>query len=154
MAGRTELTVYEGMNGLGEDAFINVKNRSFVITADIEVPEAGAEGVVLAQGGKMGGWSLYVKDGKPKFAYNWLARETYTIAGPARLPAGRVTLRFEFAYDGGKPGAGGKGLIFVNGEKVAEGRIEHTHAERVWRGNDGRGREPLHRRDRGLQAGR
>ncbi len=128
MGGRTELTVYEGMKGLGEDAFINVKNRSFVITADIEVPEAGAEGVVLAQGGKMGGWSLYVKDGKPKFAYNWLARETYTIAGPARLPAGRVTLRFDFAYDGGKPGAGGKGSIFVNGEKVAEGRIEHTHA--------------------------
>ena len=70
-----------------------------MITADIEVPEAGAEGVVLAQGGKMGGWSLYVKDGKPRFAYNWLGRETYKIAGPARLPAGpgdaplRVCLR-------------------------------------------------------------
>ena len=127
MGGRTELTVYEGMKGLGENTFINVKNRSFVVTADIEVPEAGAEGVVLAQGGKMGGWSLYVKDGKPKFAYNWLARETYTMAGPARLPAGRVMLRFEFAYDGGKPGAGGTGLISVNGEKVTTGRIEHTH---------------------------
>ncbi len=127
MGGRTELTVYPGMKGLGENAFINVKNRSFVITADVEVPEAGAEGVVLAQGGKMGGWSLYVKDGKPKFAYNYLAREIYTIAGPARLPAGRVTLRFDFAYDGGKPGAGGMGLISVNGEKVAQGRIEHTH---------------------------
>ena len=75
----------------------------------------------------MGGWSLYVKDGKPKFAYNWLGRETYTIAGPARLPAGHVTLRFEFAYDGGKPGAGGNGSIFVNDEKVAAGRIQHTH---------------------------
>ena len=98
-----------------------------MITADIEVPEAGAEGVVLAQGGKMGGWSLYVKDGKPKFAYNFLGREIYKIAGPDRLPAGRVTLRFDFAYDGGKPGAGGMGLISVNGEKVAQGRIEHTH---------------------------
>ena len=127
MEGRTELTVYEGMKGLLENAFINVKNRSFVITADLEVPPSGAEGVVLAQGGEMGGWSLYVKEGKPRFAYNWLARETYKIAAGSRLPAGTVTLRFEFAYDGGKPGAGGKGLLFVNGERVAEGRIEHTH---------------------------
>ena len=127
MEGRTEMTVYEGMKGLLENAFINVKNRSFVITADSEVPPSGAEGVVLAQGGEMGGWSLYVKEGKPRFAYNWLARETYKVAGGSRLPAGPVTLRFEFAYDGGKPGAGGKGLLFVNGERVAEGRIEHTH---------------------------
>ena len=121
------MTVYEGMKGIPENGFINIKNRSFVITADIEVPQAGAEGVVLAQGGEMGGWSLYVKDGKPRFAYNFLGRETYTIVGPARLPAGQVTLRFEFAYDGGRPGAGGNGSIFVNGEKVATGRIEHTH---------------------------
>ena len=124
---RTEMTVYEGMKGVGEEAFINVKNRSFVVTADIEVPEAGAEGVVIAQGGSMGGWSLYVKEGKPRFAYNFLAREISTIAGPDRLPAGRVTLRFDFAYDGGRPGAGGTGLLSVNGEKVATGRIEHTH---------------------------
>ncbi len=127
MEGRTEMTVYEGMKGLLENAFINVKNRSFVITADLEVPPSGAEGVVLAQGGEMGGWSLYVKEGKPRFAYNWLARETYKITGGTRLPAGPVTLRFEFAYDGGKPGAGGKGLLFVDGSRVAEGRIEHTH---------------------------
>ncbi len=75
----------------------------------------------------MGGWSLYVSDGEPRFAYNWLGRETYKIAGPARLPAGPVTLRFEFAYDGGKPGAGGNGMILVNGTGVAAGRIEHTH---------------------------
>ncbi|MGC2527340.1 MAG: hypothetical protein WA639_06310, partial [Candidatus Acidiferrum sp.] len=107
------------------NGFINVKNRSFVVTADIEVPKAGAEGVVIAQGGEMGGWSLYVKDGAPRFAWNFLGREVYKIAGAARLPAGRVTLRFEFAYDGGF-GAGGNGVIFVNGEKVAEGRIAHT----------------------------
>ena len=112
---------------MGEEAFINVKNRSFVIIADIEVPEAGAEGVVIAQGGSMGGWSLYVKGGQPKFAYNFLAREISTIVGPARLPAGRVMLRFDFAYDGGGPGAGGTGYLSVNGEQVATGRIEHTH---------------------------
>ena len=127
MEGRTEITVYEGMKGIPENGFINVKNRSFVVTADIEVPEAGAEGVVIAQGGEMGGWSLYAKDGTPRFAYNFLGREIYKIAGPARLPAGRVMFRFEFAYDGGKPGAGGNGVIFVNGEGVAAGRVERTH---------------------------
>jgi arylsulfatase len=127
LEGRTEMTVYEGMKGIPENGFINVKNHSFVVTADIEVPEAGAQGVVIAQGGEMGGWSLYAKDGAPRFAYNFLGRETYKIAGSNRLPSGRVMLRFDFAYDGGKPGAGGNGLIFVNGQKVAEGRIEHTH---------------------------
>ena len=127
MEGRTEITVYEGMKGIPENGFINIKNRSFVVIADIEVPEAGAEGVVIAQGGEMGGWSLYAKDGAPRFAWNFLGREITKIAGPARLPAGRVTLRFEFAYDGGRPGAGGNGVIFVNGEEVAAGRIEHTH---------------------------
>ena len=127
LEGRTEMTVYEGMKGIPENGFINIKNRSFVVSADIEVPKAGADGVILAQGGEMGGWSLYVKNGAPRFAYNYLARETYKIVGPARLPAGQVTLRFEFAYDGGMPGAGGNGLIFVNGQNVAEGRIEHTH---------------------------
>jgi Sulfatase len=127
LEGRTEMTVYEGMKGMPENGFINVKNHSFVVTADIEIPRAGAEGVILAQGGEMGGWSLYVKDSTPRFAYNYLGRETYKIAAPTRLPAGKVTLRFEFAYDGGKPGAGGSGLIFVNGQKVATGRIDHTH---------------------------
>ncbi len=125
MEGRTEITVYEGMKGIPENAFINIKNRSFVVTADIEVPEAGAEGVVIAQGGEMGGWSLYVKDGAPRFAWNYLGRETYKIAGPDRLPAGRVSLRFEFAFDGGL-GAGGNGVIFVNDKEVAAGRVEHT----------------------------
>ncbi len=127
LEGRTEMTVYEGMKGIPENAFINVKNHSFVITANLEVPKSGAEGVVLAQGGDMGGWSLYVKDGAPRFAYNYLGRQTYKVIDPARLPAGPVTLRFEFAYDGGKPGAGGTGLLFVNGAEVAAGRIEHTH---------------------------
>ena len=65
LEGRTEMTVYEGMKGIPENGFINIKNRSFVITADIEIPKGGAEGVVIAQGGEMGGWSLYVKNGDP-----------------------------------------------------------------------------------------
>ncbi len=121
------MTVYEGMKGIPENAFINIKNRSFVVIADIEVPQAGAKGVVIAQGGEMGGWSLYVKDGAPRFAWNYLGREIYKIAGPARLPTGRVVLRFEFAYDGGL-GAGGKGVIFVNDREVAAGRVEQHSA--------------------------
>ena len=121
------MTVYEGMKGIPENGFINIKNRSFVITADIEIPKGGAEGVVIAQGGEMGGWSLYVKNGAPRFAYNFLGREISKIVGPDRLPSGKVILRFEFAYDGGRPGAGGNGSLFVNDQKVATGRIEHTH---------------------------
>lgn len=127
MGGRTSLTLYEGMIGLSENAFINMKNRSYTITADLEVPEGGAEGVVIAQGGHNGGWSLYLKGGRPKFAYNWFGREAYEVAAPDPLPSGPVTLRLEFIYDGGKaPGAGGRGDIFVNEEQVASGRIERT----------------------------
>jgi arylsulfatase len=127
MEGRTEITVYEGMKGIPENGFINVKNRSFVVIADIKVLKSGAEGVVIAQGGEMGGWSLYAKNGAPHFAYNFLGREIYKIASADRLPTGQVTLRFEFSYDGGKAGAGGNGTIFVNDEQVASGRIEQTH---------------------------
>jgi arylsulfatase len=125
MGGRTSLTVYEGMIGMKENAFINTKNSSFSITADIEVPKAEATGVILAQGGTHSGWSLYVKGGKPKFAYNYLGNVT-TITSSERLPTGRVTVGYDFAYDGGKPGAGGTGTIFVNGKKVGTGRIERT----------------------------
>ena len=81
--------------------------------------------MLLAQGGLHSGWSLYVKDGRSKFAYNYLGAVT-TIASTEHLPAGRVTVSYDFLYDGGKPGSGGTGTIFVNGKKVGTGRIEHT----------------------------
>ncbi len=125
LSGRTSLTVYGGMVGMKENAFINTKNRSYSITGELDVPKAGASGVILAQGGLHAGWSFYVKDGKPKFAYNYLGNVT-TIASVERLPAGRVTVVYDFAYDGGKPGSGGTGSILINGKKVATGRIERT----------------------------
>jgi arylsulfatase len=125
MGGRTALTVYEGMTGMKENAFINTKNSSYSITADVEAPQSAASGVILAQGGTHAGWSFYVKDGKPKFAYNFLGNVT-TIASAERLPAGRVTVAYDFAYDGGTPGSGGTGTIFINGKRVATGRIERT----------------------------
>ena len=128
MGGRSSLTLAEGMTGMLEAVFINVKNRSKTITADIEVPASGANGTIIAQGGRFGGWSLYVKDGVPAYAYNFLGLQRTTIAAAKPLASGRHTLRFEFAYDGGGPGKGGMGTLSVNGEKAAEGRIPHTQA--------------------------
>jgi len=128
MAGRTSLTVYEGMTGMSENIFINTKNRSHAITAEVDIPKGGAKGVILAQAGRFGGWSLYLKDGKPSYTYNFLGLQRFTIAAAEPVPAGKSTIRFEFAYDGGGLAKGGFGTIFVNGRKVAEGRIERTQA--------------------------
>jgi arylsulfatase A-like enzyme len=128
MAGRTSLTLGEGMTGMMEAVFINVKNRSKTITAEIEVPAGGANGTILAQGGRFGGWSLYVKDGVAAYDYNFLGLQRTSITAAKPLPPGKSTLRFEFAYDGGGPGKGGTGTLLVNGEKLAEGSIPHTQA--------------------------
>jgi arylsulfatase len=126
MAGRTTLTVYEGMKGMSENVFINLKNKSHTITADVEIPKGGANGAILAQAGRFGGWSLYLKDGKPTYTYNWLGLQRYTVAAAQALPAGKATIRFDFAYDGGGLGKGGTGTISVNDKNVATGRIERT----------------------------
>ena len=126
MAGRTSLTVYEGMTGMSENVFINLKNRSHTISAEVEILPNGANGVLLAQGGRFGGWSLYIKDGKPTYTYNWLGLQRYTVAAARALAPGKATVRFEFAYDGGGVGQGGTGTLFVNGKPVAKGRIDHT----------------------------
>jgi arylsulfatase A-like enzyme len=128
MAGRTSLTLYEGMTGLSENVFINTKNRSHTIIAELEIPDKGADGVILCQAGRFGGWSLYLKGGKPTYTYNWLGLQRYTVAGTQTVPAGKATIRFEFAYDGGRPGSGGMGTIFIDGKQVAQGRIDHTQA--------------------------
>jgi arylsulfatase len=123
---RTSLTLAEGMTGMLESVFINVKNKSKTITAEIVVPAEGANGSLLAQGGRFGGWSLYVKDGVPAYDYNYLGLQRNTIAATQPIAPGKATIRFDFVYDGGGPGKGGTGTLFVNDEKVAEGRIERT----------------------------
>jgi arylsulfatase A-like enzyme len=131
MAGRTEVTYYPGMTGMAENVFIDTLSRSYVVTADLVIPKDGAEGVVVSQGGLFGGWSLYVKGGKPKLAYNWLARERYVIEGAEPLPAGNVTLIYDFTYDGGGLHKGGTGVLSINGKKVGQGRIQKTQGA-VW----------------------
>jgi hypothetical protein len=125
MAGRTFLTVYEGTMGMSENVFINLKNKSHTITAEVEIPKKGANGVILAQAGRFGGWSFYLKDGKPTYNYNWLGLQRYTVAAKQAVPAGKATIRFDFAYDGGGLGKGGTGTLFVNGKKVATGRTKN-----------------------------
>ncbi|NGZ11342.1 MAG: arylsulfatase [Nitrospira sp. LK70] len=126
MAGRTSLTVYEGMTGMSENVFINTKNRSHTITAEVEIPQGGAEGVILAQAGRFGGWSLYLKDGKPTYTYNFLGLQRFNVTAAQPIAAGKATIQYEFVSDGPGMGKGGIGTIAVNGQKVAEGRIEHT----------------------------
>jgi arylsulfatase len=128
MAGRTTLTLAEGMTGMMENVFLNVKNKSKTITAEIDVPDSGANGAILAQGGRFGGWALYVKDGIPAYDYNYLGLQRSSISATKPLPPGKATIKFDFDYDGGGPGKGGTGTLYVNDEKVAEGRIEHTQA--------------------------
>jgi arylsulfatase A-like enzyme len=126
MWGRTSVTLYPGMTAMLENATLDIKNRSHTITAEIGIPQQTAQGVIIAQGGRFGGWSFYVKDGKLKYCYNWLNRERYTLESKEALPAGKVTVKFEFKYDGGGVGKGGTGQLFVNGQRVADGRIERT----------------------------
>jgi arylsulfatase A-like enzyme len=126
MAGRTTMTLAEGMTGMTENVFINIKNKSKTITAEVEAPEDGGNGAILVQGGRFGGWALYVKDGVPAYDYNFLGLQRFTIAATKKLDPGKSTIRFEFAYDGDGFGKGGMGTLFVNDEKVAQGRIERT----------------------------
>ena len=128
MRGRTSITLSEGMAGMMESVFPNVKNRSKTITAEVEVPANGGNGTIIAQGGRFGGWSLYVKNGVPAYDYNFLGLQRTSITSNRKLGPGKAEVRFQFDYDGGGPGKGGLGTLSINGEKVAEGRIERTEA--------------------------
>jgi len=126
MFGRTSLTLYEGMNGLLENDFINIKNTSFEIVADIETGDEPVNGVIVAQGGRFGGWSLYVKDGTPVFMYNYLGMERYTATASSKLPSGKSTVKMDFAYKGKKLGSGGTATIYINGKAAGSARVEKT----------------------------
>ncbi|MGX9352208.1 arylsulfatase [Shimia sp. W99] len=126
MAGRTSLSLADGMTGMGENVFLNVKNRSKAILAKVDVPADGGHGTIIAQAGRFGGWSLYVKDGVPAYTYNFLGLQSFTIAGSEPLSKGQHEILFEFDYDGAGRGKGGAGTLSVDGREVAEGRIERT----------------------------
>ena len=125
-AGRTTFTYYPGVAPIPEGSAPSLKNRSFSIKADVEIPESGAEGVLLTQGGRFAGWGFFLENSKPTYIYNFLNAERYIIQSPQKLPLGKSTIRFDFDYDGGEVGAGGTGKLFINDQQVAEGRIEKT----------------------------
>lgn len=126
MNGRTKLTLYEGAKGIPENAFINVKNTSLAITAEVEIP-ANASGVLVCQGGDFGGWTLYMMDGKVSYTYNWVGLENYTVSTSQKVAPGKHTITFNFAYEGGR-GGGGTGTIAIDGSKAGEGKIAHTNS--------------------------
>jgi len=125
---RKSVTYRGGMRRFTEETTPNVKNRSHAIVADVEVPDAGGDGVLIAQGGRFGGWSLYVVDGHPAYVYNYFGMNRYTVRGPDALSPGRHEIRLDFAYDGGGLGKGGTAVLTVDGARHAEGRVERTIA--------------------------
>lgn len=132
IAGRPQLikgtrqVLFGGMGRLSESSIVNFKNKSHAVTAEVVVSEAGAEGVIIAQGGLTGGWSLYAREGKPKYCYNFYGVNRYTIAGTAAITPGTHQVRMEFAYDGGGLAKGGTVTLYVDGQKAGEGRVEQT----------------------------
>ena len=132
MAGRPTLirgnsqVFFPGMGRLSENSVVSIKNKSFSVTAEVEVPERGADGVIIAQGGRFGGWALYARDGRAKFVYNTLGIQEYTTAADDAIPAGTCQVRMEFAYDGGGLAKGGAVTLYYDGEPAGTGRVEST----------------------------
>ena len=132
LAGRPQLVkgssqlLFGGMGRLSENSVIVIKNKSHAVTANITVPDRGAEGVIISQGGAFAGWSLYVKDSTPKYCYNTLGLTLSTITSDRALTPGDHQVRMEFAYDGGGLAKGGTVTLYIDGDKAGEGRVEAT----------------------------
>ncbi|MBI3838339.1 MAG: arylsulfatase [Planctomycetia bacterium] len=124
--GRTSFTYYAGLVRIPEGAAPDIKNKSFRIAADVEITTGGAEGMLITHGGRFAGYGLYVLDGRPAFLYNLAGVVRYKVAAKAPLSPGKHTVLFDFKYDGGGLGKGGKGTLSVDGKSVAEGKIERT----------------------------
>jgi arylsulfatase A-like enzyme len=114
------------MGRLTESSVVNIKNKSHAVTAELDVPEGGANGVIVAQGGAYGGWAVYAKDGRPSYCYNLLGLRRFKVHGDTEIPAGEHQVRVEFAYDGGGLGKGGTVTLYLDGKQVGEGRVDGT----------------------------
>ena len=131
-AGRPQLIkgnrqlLFGGMGRLTENSVVNLKNKSHAVTAQVVVPDSGAQGVLIAQGGAFGGWSLHATGGRPAYRYNLFGLQRFKVTGDRQIPAGEHQVRAEFAYDGGGLAKGGTVTLFIDGEKVAEGRARAT----------------------------
>jgi arylsulfatase A-like enzyme len=119
---------FAGMGRLSENSVVSIKNRSFSVTADVDLPDGGAEGVIIAQGGRFGGWAVFAKAGRLKFVYNVLGIHEFTIEADRPIPAGNHQVRMEFAYDGGGLAKGGDVTLYHDGGPVGTGRVNATQA--------------------------
>lgn len=122
---RTKLTLYEGMTGLMENTFINIKNRSYVVEATVNVPDK-VNGVIISQAGRFGGWVLFAKNGRIVHEYNFFGLERTKVSSPTPLSRGKHVVRYEFHINQPKPGSGGRAVLYVNNKEVAEGEIAKT----------------------------
>ncbi len=128
--GRSSFTYYDGMKRIPEGTAPDFKNKSHTITAEVVIAEGGSDGMLVTQGGRFGGWGLYILDGAPVYLYNVANLERYEIKGKPLSP-GKHTIRYKFKYDGGGPGKGGDGALYVDGKRVAKGRIDRTMGFRI-----------------------
>ena len=133
--GKTQV-LFGGMGRLSENSVVNIKNKSHAVTAGLTVPSGGAEGVIIAQGGNIGGWALYAKGGKLKYCYNLMGIQYFYVEADSVLSPGDHQVRMEFAYDGGGPGKGGTATLYVDGKKVGSGHIAAT-AAMIFSADDG-----------------
>ena len=122
----TSQRFYSGMGRLSESSVVSIKNKSFSVTAEVDVPADGVEGVIIAQGGRFGGWSFYAKGGKAKFVYNVLGIQEFVTEADTAIPHGTHQVRMEFAYDGGGLAKGGKVTFYYDGEAAGTGRVGAT----------------------------
>jgi arylsulfatase A-like enzyme len=120
--------LFGGMGRLSENSVVSIKNKSHAVTAEVVVPEGGAQGVIVAQGGSIGGWSLYLKDRKPRYCYNLLGIQRFYVDSDREVPAGTHQVRMEFAYAGGGLGKGGTVTLFMDGTPVGSGEVAATAA--------------------------
>ena len=116
------------MGRLSESSIVSIKNKSHAVTAEVVVPEGGAQGVIIAQGGSIGGWSLYLKDGKPRYCYNLFGIQRFYVDGDGEVPAGVHQVRMEFDYAGPGLGKGGTATLYLDGVKCGEGAVAATAA--------------------------
>ncbi len=131
IAGRPQLAkgtsqlLFEGMR-VSEHCVLNVKNKSHSVTANVEIPEEGASGVIATQGGSVGGWTLYAHEGRLKYCYNYFGIEYFMTTAATDIPAGKHQVRMEFTYDGGGLGKGGGVTLYYDGKAVGDGRVERS----------------------------
>ena len=118
--------LFGNMGRLSENSVVDIKNKSFAVTSEVDVPAEGAEGVIIAQGGRFGGWSLYANNGRAKFHYNVLGIKSFDIEATEPVPSGTTQVRMEFEYDGGGMGKGGNVKLYYDGKEVGSGRVDQT----------------------------